>query len=51
MYDILAKHTGKTVSAISKAVKAGDNFMTPAKALDWGLIDQIVDQRPSTEDA
>jgi len=51
MYDILAKHTGKTVSAISKAVKAGDNFMTPAEALDWGLIDQIVDQRPSTEDA
>ena len=42
--DILAKHCGQTVNQIEKDTNR-DNFMTPEQAKDYGLIDEILDQR------
>jgi ATP-dependent Clp protease protease subunit len=41
---IIAKHTGKTVEQI-KVDTNRDNFMDPAQALAYGLIDQVMEQR------
>ena len=46
IYEIMARHTGKSRAAVSKSVKGGDNFMSPSEALEWGLIDKIVESRP-----
>ncbi len=42
---IYVKHTGQSLDAVEAAMDR-DNFMTPQQALDWGLIDKIVEQRP-----
>lgn len=44
---IYAEHTGQTVEAVEAALDR-DNFMTPAMAKDWGLIDRIVEKREET---
>ncbi len=41
---IYAKHTGKSVDDIAKALER-DNFMTADDAKDFGLIDAVVDKR------
>ena len=41
---ILSKHTGKTEKQIAKDTDR-DNFMDAKSALDYGLIDQILEQR------
>ncbi len=41
---ILAKNTGKTMEEIVLATER-DNYMSPAKAVDFGLIDKIIDRR------
>ncbi len=38
------KHCGQTLEKVEAALER-DNFMTPAQAKDWGLIDKIVDKR------
>ena len=38
---ILASHTGKTIKVLAHDPNR-DNFMTSQKALEYGLIDQIV---------
>lgn len=43
--EIYVKHTGQTLTAIEAAVER-DNFMSPEDALKFGLIDEIVTQRP-----
>jgi ATP-dependent Clp protease protease subunit len=43
--EIYVKHTGQKLSTIEKAMER-DNFMSPEKALDFGLIDQIIEKRP-----
>ncbi len=43
--EIYAKHTGQKVSVIEKAMER-DNFMSPEKAKEFGLIDEIVTKRP-----
>ncbi len=40
--DILVKHTGKTVDLIEKDTDR-DNFMTANEALEYGLIDRVVE--------
>jgi ATP-dependent Clp protease, protease subunit len=45
---IYAKHTGQSLSVIEAAVER-DNFMTADQAKEFGLIDQVVAKRPSTE--
>ncbi len=41
---IYAKHTGQPEDSVAAALDR-DNFMSPQEALDWGLIDRIVDRR------
>ena len=42
--EIYSKHTGKTTSDIEKTLER-DNFMTPERAKDFGLIDAVVENR------
>ena len=42
--EIYAKHTGKSVEDIKKALER-DNFMPPETAKDFGLIDEVVEKR------
>jgi ATP-dependent Clp protease protease subunit len=41
---IYAKHTKKNEKEIKEALER-DNFMTPAEAKDFGLIDEVVEKR------
>ena len=42
--EIYSKHTNKSVEEIKKALER-DNFMSPETALDFGLIDKVVEKR------
>jgi ATP-dependent Clp protease protease subunit len=42
--EILAEHTGQPVEQIVRDTER-DNFMTPREALDYGLIDEVIDRR------
>lgn len=43
--EILAKHTGKSFEQIERDTNR-DYFLTPEEALEYGLIDSIVTERP-----
>ena len=47
---IYSKHTKKNESEIKKALER-DNFMTPAQAKDFGLIDEVVESHDQKEEA
>ena len=42
--EIYSKHTGKSVDDIKKALER-DNFMTPEVAKEFGLVDEVVENR------
>jgi ATP-dependent Clp protease protease subunit len=42
--DILSKHTGKSIKKIEKDIEL-DYFMGPEDAIEYGLIDKIIEQR------
>ena len=42
--EIYSKHTGKSVDDIKKALER-DNFMSPDFAKDFGLVDEVVENR------
>ena len=42
--EIYSKHTGKSVDDVKKALER-DNFMNPDVAKDFGLIDEVVENR------
>ncbi|HEU4952298.1 MAG TPA: ATP-dependent Clp endopeptidase proteolytic subunit ClpP [Holophagaceae bacterium] len=44
--EILAKHTGQKVSKIAKDVDR-DYFMSGQEALDYGIIDKVMTERPA----
>ena len=44
--EIYVKHTGQKLDKIEKAMER-DNFMTPEEALLFGLIDEVVENRPA----
>ncbi|MDX1556045.1 MAG: ATP-dependent Clp protease proteolytic subunit [Xanthomonadales bacterium] len=46
--EIYVKHCGQDLKTVEAALER-DNFMTPAQAKDWGLIDTIVEKRPEPE--
>mgnify|MGYP005727885367 FL=1 len=43
---IYVKHTNQKIGAVEKALDR-DNFMTSEQALEWGIIDKIIDRRES----
>ncbi|NRA21934.1 MAG: ATP-dependent Clp endopeptidase proteolytic subunit ClpP [Oceanospirillaceae bacterium] len=45
---LMAKHTGQDLATIKQDTDR-DNFMTADQAADYGLIDKVIDQRPSSE--
>ena len=46
--EIYVKHTGQKMKTVVDALER-DNFMAPTEAKDWGLIDEIVENRASSE--
>ncbi len=46
LYTIISKHTGKDPEQI-KIDADRDKYMSPKEALDYGLIDKILEHRPS----
>ena len=42
--EIYSKHTGKSVDDVKKALER-DNFMTPETAKEFGIIDEVVENR------
>ena len=44
--EMLAKHTGKTVDQIERDADR-DNFMSAAEAKAYGMVDAVLEQRPS----
>ncbi len=48
--EIYMKHTGQDLEIIERALDR-DYFMTPQAAKDWGLIDNIVEERKAEPDA
>jgi ATP-dependent Clp protease protease subunit len=47
--EIYVKHTGQPLEVISQAVER-DNFLSPTQAKEFGLIDDVVINRPPRED-
>ena len=45
--DIFSRHSGQTLEAVEECMER-DTFMTPAQALDFGLIDEVVRSRGDT---
>ncbi len=43
--EIYTKHTGQKFAAIEKSMER-DNFMSPEKAKEFGLIDEVIERRP-----
>jgi len=44
MAEILARHTGQPVEQVMQDIDR-DRFMTPGEALEYGLIDKLVESR------
>lgn len=47
---IYVKHTGQDLKTIEDAMER-DRFMTPEEAKDFGLIDQVLTDRPKSDEA
>jgi len=47
--DIYVEHTGQKLDIIEKAVER-DSYLSPEEAKDFGLIDQVVENRPDESD-
>ena len=46
--EIYVRHTGQNYASVEAALER-DNFMSPEDAKDWGLIDEIVENREKAE--
>ncbi len=44
--EIYSKHTGQKIEVIEKAMER-DNFMSPQKSLEFGLIDEVIEKAKS----
>lgn len=44
LYNLMAEHTGRTVEEIARDSER-DNFLTAKEAVDYGLIDQVLQKR------
>jgi ATP-dependent Clp protease protease subunit len=48
--EIYVKHTGQPVEAIEAKLER-DSYMSAEEARDWGLLDQVVSERPAPPEA
>src|ERR1700741_3466980 len=48
--EIYVKHTGQPLEAISSAVER-DKFLSPLEAKEFGLIDEVVENRPGRDES
>jgi ATP-dependent Clp protease, protease subunit len=46
---IYVKHTGKDLETVEKALER-DNFMSAEAAMEFGLVDKVIEKRPETTD-
>ena len=46
---IYVNHTDQKINIVEKALDR-DNFMTPKDALEWGIIDKIIDKRENIKE-
>jgi ATP-dependent Clp protease protease subunit len=44
--EIYSKHTGQKIEVIEKAMER-DNFMSPQKSQEFGLIDEVIEKAKS----
>ena len=44
----MADHTGRDIKGVAKDTDR-DNFMDGKEAVDYGLIDSVIEKRPSVE--
>lgn len=44
LVEIMAKHTGQALAKVKKDTNR-DNFMTPAQAMEYGIIDSVMEKR------
>jgi ATP-dependent Clp protease protease subunit len=44
LYNLMAQHTGRTVEEVARDSER-DNFLTAKEAMEYGLIDQVLDKR------
>ncbi len=49
MNQIYVKHTGRKLKEVELALER-DNFMDPDEAKEWGLVDEIVENRPRPQE-
>ena len=49
LYSLYVKHTGQDLEEVERALER-DNFMSPTEAKEWGHIDEILENRPDTEE-
>ena len=49
LYQLYVKHTGQDYETVQRALDR-DTWLTPQEALDWGHIDEIVENRVSDDD-
>lgn len=43
--DLYVTHTGQALADVEKVMDR-DTYMTPTEALDFGVIDSVIDRRP-----
>ena len=48
--DIYVKHTGQTLKKIEDALER-DYFLTGEMAVEWGVVDKVLDRRPDDPSA
>lgn len=46
--EILARHTGRSIEQIEEETER-DRFLTPREAMEWGLVDEILESAGATE--
>jgi len=47
MNEIYVKHTGQSLDSMEEVIER-DRFMTPEEALKFGIVDQVVENRPTS---
>jgi ATP-dependent Clp protease protease subunit len=48
--EIYVKHTNQPLEAIQTALER-DKFLSPIEAMEFGLIDEVVESRPGREES